>query len=132
MKSIKLYLILFVGFFVSCTYACKFYIHNDGSRTIFVYDQTMQQHFEIMPKRKIFVGDPEKHAHCTVYYKSSPDKVAEFRMVACATPGMSTDIVLSELLEGRVPEIFEYMQIDDSQQQTKKAGGCSACKARHQ
>jgi hypothetical protein len=115
---------------ISMVHACKFYIHNDGPRTIFVYDETQKQHFEIMPKRKILVGDPVKHAHCTVYYKSSADPIAEFRMIACATPGMSTDVTMTELLAGRVPEIFEVIAIERSQKPAKKAGGCSSCQAK--
>jgi hypothetical protein len=123
-------LLFIVAITVSMLNTCEFYIHNDGTRTVFVYDQTMQQHFEIMPKRKVLIGDPEKHAHCTVYYKSSKDKIAEFRMVACATPGMSTDVTITELLEGQVPEIFENISVEPKKQ--AKKSGCSACQARRQ
>jgi len=121
-----------LGLIPQITIACKFYIHNNSQQTVCVYDATMQQLFEIRPKKKQIVGDPIQHAHCTVYYKSSPDKVAEFRMIACATPGMSTDVMINELInDDIIPEIFEIIPFDKTERTAvKKTGGCSACQAR--
>ena len=110
--------------------ACKFYVYNDGDRPIWVYEGTRVQLFRINPRRKKLIGDPVKHADCSIFYESNENPIVQFRMVACATPGQDTDVVMSKLMQGEVPSIFELVQTA-YKPSAKPAGGCSTCQAKH-
>lgn len=112
--------------------ACQFYIVNDVNYSVTVYDAELEQCFEIAPKRKQLVGDPHKHAHCRVFRKGKPNKIGEFRMIACATPGMSTDVSIQDMLDGSVPAIFDLVYTNGKGSMVKpSSSGCSSCQARH-
>jgi hypothetical protein len=118
--------------------ACRFLVNNDSDKTIVIIDSTQDDPVEIRPHSEEMLGDPAEHANCRVYAKARGKQkfIAEFNMTACAAPGETPKISISELEAGELPETFILVRSATTGLAkavvAKQATGCVSCKEKRE
>jgi hypothetical protein len=128
-NSVSLKVVLAAILCISALQACKFTFINDGYGDLTVVDIALKQSFQIAEGASVKVGDPDKHAHCLVFRANETNPLYEFKVIACASPKSKPSISVSELMAGKVGDIFQIVNNKPSENLAKVVTHCSKCSA---